>query len=80
MKKVYDIQDKIDALFVLADSIADDINELLNDNERLSTELNKYKLASQYRKQAEKPKKDFTLTIEEQMYLEYLHEQYGKEC
>lgn len=80
MKKVYDIQDKIDALFVLADSIADDINELLNDNERLSTELKKYKLASQYRKQAEEPKKDFTLTIEEQMYLEYLHEQYGKEC
>lgn len=80
MKKVYDIQDKIDALFVLADSIADDINELLNDNERMSTELKKYKLASQYRKQAEAPKKDFTLTIEEQMYLEYLHEQYGKEC
>ena len=72
--KTYDIQDKMDALYTLLDEVQEDINELLNENESLRTTTTKLKKVMAYREIEHSVK-----TKEEQMYLDYIKEFYGKE-
>ena len=72
--KTYDIQDKMDALYTLLDEVQEDINELLNENESLKTTTTKLKKVMAYREIEHSVK-----TKEEQMYLDYIKEFYGKE-
>ena len=73
MKNI-DIQDKIDALYALLDEVSEDINELLTENENLKTANTKIKKVLAYREIEHQVK-----TKEEQMYIDYLKEFYGKE-
>ena len=72
--KTYDIQDKMDALYALIDEIQEDVNDLLNQNEALQTTNTKLKKVMAYREIEHSVK-----TKEEQMYLDYIKEFYGKE-
>ena len=72
--KTYDIQDKMDALYALIDDIQNDVNDLLNKNESLQTTNTKLKKVIAYREIEQKVK-----SKEEQMYLDYIKEFYGKE-
>lgn len=72
--KTYGIQDKMDALYTLLDEVQEDINELLNENENLKTTATKLKKVMAYREIEHSVK-----TKEEQMYLDYFKEFYGKE-
>lgn len=72
--KTYDIQDKMDALYALIDDIQNDVNDLLNKNESLQATNTKLKKVMAYREIEHSVK-----TKEEQMYLDYFKEFYGKE-
>lgn len=72
--KPYDIQDKMDALYTLLDEVQEDVNKLLSENERLKTTTTKLKKVMAYREIEHSVK-----TKEEQMYLDYIKEFYGKE-
>ena len=71
--KTYDIQDKMDALYALLDEVQEDVNELLNENESLKTTATKLKKVMAYREIEHSVK-----TKEEQMYLDYIKEFYGR--
>lgn len=72
--KTYDIQDKMDALYTLLDEVQEDVNKLLTENESLKTTNTKLKKVMAYREIEHSVK-----TKEEQMYLDYFKEFYGKE-
>lgn len=72
--KTYDIQDKMDALYTLLDEVQEDVNKLLSENESLKTTNTKLKKIMAYREIEHSVK-----TKEEQMYLDYFKEFYGKE-
>lgn len=72
--KTYDIQDKMDALYSLLDEVQEDVNTLLTENEQLKTTNTKLKKVIAYREIEHTVK-----TKEEQMYLDYIKEFYGKE-
>lgn len=72
--KAYDIQDKMDALYTLLDEVQEDVNKLLTENESLKTTNTKLKKVMAYREIEHSVK-----TKEEQMYLDYFKEFYGKE-
>lgn len=74
MKQTIDIQDKIDALYALLDEVADDVNTLLNENDNLKATNTKIKKVLAFRELEHSAK-----TKEEQMYLDYIKEFYGKE-
>lgn len=74
MEKTFDIQDKIDALYALLDEVAEDVNDLLNENESLKATNTKVKKVLAFRELEHSVK-----TKEEQMYLDYIKEFYGKE-
>ena len=74
MKTTYDIQDKMDALYTLLDEVQEDVNKLLSENESLKTTNTKLKKIMAYREIEHSVK-----TKEEQMYLDYFKEFYGKE-
>lgn len=71
--KTYDIQDKMDALYALLDEVQDDINTLLSENESLKTTTTKLTKVLAYREIEHAVK-----TKEEQMYLDYIKEFYGR--
>lgn len=73
MKTMYEVQDMIDGAYTLLDELSAEVNKLIEENERLKAmEAKRVK-----RKMARAIEK--VVTEEEQMYLEYLQEQYGKE-
>lgn len=73
MKTMYEVQDMIDGAYTLLEELSAEVNKLIEENERLKAmESKRVK-----RKMARAIEK--VVTEEEQMYLEYLQEQYGKE-
>lgn len=72
--KTYDIQDKMDALYSLLDEVQEDVNTLLTENEQLKTTNTKLAKVMAYREIEHSVK-----TKEEQMYLDYIKEFYGRE-
>ena len=69
----HDIQDKMDALYTLLEEVQEDVNELLNENESLKATTTKLQKVMAYREIEHAVK-----TKEEQMYLDYIKEFYGR--
>lgn len=76
MKTIYEIQDMVDASYLLLDDLTEAINELITENENL-----KARIAKETKEKIVKNLKDVKPknTIEEILYAEYFKEQYGKE-
>lgn len=68
-KTLYDIQDTIDGAYALLDDLSDQVNELITENEALKAKLTKERVSRKLDKISE----------EEQAYLDYFKEYYGKE-
>ena len=73
MSKIYEVQDMLDGAYALLDAISDEVNALINENEKLKAKYTK--------KCVEVGLKDLDdkVSAEEQMYLDYYKEFYGKE-
>ena len=68
-KTLYDIQDTIEGAYALLDDLSDQVNELITENEALKAKLTKERVSRKLDKISE----------EEQAYLDYFKEYYGKE-
>lgn len=68
-KALYEVQDMIDGAYALLDDISEAVNELITENEALKTNLVKERVTRKLEKISE----------EEQAYLDYFKEYYGKE-
>lgn len=68
-KTLYDIQDTIEGAYALLDDLSEQVNELITENEALKAKLTKERVSRKLDKISE----------EEQAYLDYFKEYYGKE-
>ena len=68
-KTLYEVQDMIDGAYALLDDISEAVNELITENEALKTNLVKERVTRKLEK----------ISQEEQAYLDYFKEFYGKE-
>lgn len=68
-KTLYDIQDMMDGAYTLLDDLSEAVNELITENETLKAKLTKERVSRKLDKISE----------EEQAYLDYFKEYYGKE-
>ena len=68
-KTLYDIQDTIDGAYALLDDLSEQVNELITENEALKAKLTKERVSRKLDK----------ISKEEQAYLDYFKEFYGKE-
>lgn len=68
-KTLYDIQDMIDGSYALLDDLSEAVNELITENETLKAKLTKERVSRKLDK----------ISQEEQAYLDYFKEYYGKE-
>lgn len=68
-KTLYDIQDIMDGAYALLDDLSETVNELITENEALKAKLTKERVSRKLDKISE----------EEQAYLDYFKEYYGKE-
>ena len=68
-KTLYDIQDTIDGAYALLDELSEQVNELITENESLKAKLTKERVSRKLDK----------ISAEEQAYLDYFKEYYGKE-
>lgn len=68
-KTLYEVQDMIDGAYALLDDISEAVNELITENEALKTNLVKERVTRKLEQ----------ISKEEQAYLDYFKEYYGKE-
>ena len=68
-KTLYDIQDIMDGAYALLDDLSESVNELITENEALKAKLTKERVSRKLDK----------ISAEEQAYLDYFKEYYGKE-
>ena len=73
MRDLYEVQDMLDGAYALLDAISDEVNALITENERIKAKYAK-RVISDGLKDLER-----NITQEEQMYLDYYKEYYGKE-
>lgn len=76
-KTLYEVQDMIDGAYALLDDLSEAVNELITENEKLKTTLRTKELKDMADKRLREIAKE--VTEEEQFYLDYFKEYYGKE-
>ena len=76
-KALYEVQDLVDGAYALLDELSEAVNELLTENEKLKTTLRTKELKALADKRLKEIAKE--VTEEEQFYLDYFKEYYGKE-